>query len=96
MLFPSILIIKGGESMKEVINNWLKNDHDKIIKLTSDLIKSHNPSDIEDTRSSCKIVEQYLSSENISYTKLSKEEIMPNIVTSFNHKKIKVSCLMAI
>lgn len=63
------------------ISEWLKEDKTKIIELASNLIKQHNEANIEDTRSSFKLIEQYLSQEKINFSTLKKEKMMPNLVS---------------
>lgn len=73
--------------MQNQINAFLEANRQQIINLTSELIKSHNPHNLEDTRPSMKLVQDYLACYQLSFTSLAKQATMPNLVTTLNPTK---------
>lgn len=74
--------------MQNQINAFLEANRQQIINLTSELIKSHNPHNLEDTRPSMKLVQDYLACYQLSFTSLAKQATMPNLVPLLIRPKV--------
>lgn len=75
------------KNMQKQIENFLETDHDQIITLTSEIIKSHNPHNIEVTRPAMAKIQNYLEQHNIPFQVLKKQDDMPNLITQLNPQK---------
>ena len=73
--------------MQKQIEKFLETNHDQIITLTSEIIKSHNPHNIEDTRPAMAKIQNYLEQHNIPFQVLKKQDDMPNLITQLNPQK---------
>lgn len=68
--------------MKKQIREWIIEDKDEIVLFLSQLISSHNPNDVEDTREPLALVKSFLEQENCHYQEITHTAKMPNLLSS--------------
>lgn len=73
--------------MQEKIKEWLLEDQAEITDFLAKLVACHSEKDIEDTRASMQLVQNFLNKTALSFEEITHTPKMPNLLTSIQGKK---------
>lgn len=71
-------------TQKEQLLQWIEADREKLIDFFSRFLQAKSPNPPGDTREATQLIFHFLEEENLPYTIIAPQEIMPNVVGSFD------------
>ncbi|MCK6454889.1 MAG: M20 family peptidase, partial [Alphaproteobacteria bacterium] len=70
--------------MKDEILAWIDRDKDRLVDFLSRFIRAKSPNPPGDTREAFAHIKSFLDAEGHAYRMIAPNEIMPNLVASFD------------